>query len=93
MRVWAGARSTTTVDTFDQLKLENYVGGSAGTDSLPPTSSGIRGHIQRRALLVFRANHLLDSEGTKENYAIQKTLGHGWEEYAGTQLPCNDVSI
>ena len=43
VRVWAGARSTTTAKTFDDFRLEIYTSGSAGIDALPPTSSGIRG--------------------------------------------------
>ena len=39
VRVWAGARSTTTAETFDHLRLENYTSASAGLDCLPPTSS------------------------------------------------------
>ena len=45
VRVWAGVRSTTTAERFDQLKIENYTSAStsAGNDSLPPTSSVIEG--------------------------------------------------
>ncbi|KAK3885497.1 hypothetical protein Pcinc_010238 [Petrolisthes cinctipes] len=50
--VLAGARSTTTAETFDQLRVETYTGGSAGIDSLPPTSSVIRGYIQQGFFLV-----------------------------------------
>ena len=49
MRVWAGARSTTTAKTFDDFRVEIYSSGSAGIDVLPPTSRGIRGHIQQGA--------------------------------------------
>ena len=55
VRVWAGVRSNTTAETFDDLRVENYNSARAGIDALPPTSSVIRGHIQRGAFLV----HLL----------------------------------
>lgn len=55
VRVWAGDRSTTTTETFDQLRLENYTSASAGIDFLPPTSSVIKGHIRRGAFLVHNA--------------------------------------
>ncbi|KAH3837457.1 hypothetical protein DPMN_110847 [Dreissena polymorpha] len=29
VRVWAGARSTTTTETFEHLRLENYTSASA----------------------------------------------------------------
>ena len=35
VRVWAGARSSTTSDTFDELRVETYSSASAGIDSLP----------------------------------------------------------
>ena len=59
VRVWAGARSTTTAETFDHLRLENYTSASAGLDCLPPTSSVIKGHIRRGAFLIHRACKLL----------------------------------
>ena len=85
VRVWAGARSSTTADTFDELKVENYSSSRAGIDSLPPTSSVIRGHIKRGAFLVHRACHLLDT--AKEQEARLAPIEHGWEEHFGTLLP------
>jgi len=55
VRVWGWATSTTTTETLDQLRLENYISVSAGIDSLPPTTSVIKGHIRRRAFLVHMA--------------------------------------
>jgi hypothetical protein len=55
VRVWAEVRSTTTSETFDQLKAENYISANIGIDALPPTSSEIGGHIQRGAFLVHKA--------------------------------------
>ena len=52
VQVWAGARSTTTTETFDQLRVESYISASVGIDVLPPTISEIRGHIQRGAFMV-----------------------------------------
>ncbi|KAH3734220.1 hypothetical protein DPMN_040659 [Dreissena polymorpha] len=45
VRVWAGARSTTTSETFDHLQLEDYTSASAVLDCLPPTSSVISKEI------------------------------------------------
>ncbi|KAH3789839.1 hypothetical protein DPMN_168028 [Dreissena polymorpha] len=47
VHVWAGARLTTTAETFDHLRLENCASASAGLDCLPPTSSVIKGNIRR----------------------------------------------
>src|SRR5277367_5038206 len=63
VRVWAGAISTTTSDTFDQLRVDNFISANAGIEALPPTSSEIRGHILRGAFLVHRACHLLVTAG------------------------------
>ena len=32
VRVWAGGSSTTTVETFEKLRIENYTSASAGID-------------------------------------------------------------
>ena len=45
VKVWAGVNSTTTATTFDELRVEHYTSCKTGIDSLPPTSSVIRGHI------------------------------------------------
>ena len=50
VRVFAGAKSTTSADTFDQLRMEIYSSSHSGIEALPPTSSVIRGHIKRAAL-------------------------------------------
>ncbi|KAH3698913.1 hypothetical protein DPMN_073858 [Dreissena polymorpha] len=54
IRVWAGARSMTTAETFDHLRLENYTSATAWLDCLPPTSSVIKGHIRGGAFLIHR---------------------------------------
>ena len=59
VRVWTGARSTTTTETFDQLPLENYTSASAGIDSFPPTSSVIKGRNRKGPFLVHTACKLL----------------------------------
>ena len=79
-----GVRSNTTTETFDDLRLENYSSARAGIDALPPTSSVIRGHIQRGAFLVHRAFHLFET--AKEPMARLGPLEHGWEEHFGTLL-------
>ena len=58
--VCAGVRSKTTSETLDELRFENYIGGETGIDSLPPTSSAIRGHIHRGAFLIYKACNLLN---------------------------------
>ena len=85
VRVWAGVRSNTTAETFDDLRLENYSSARAGIDALPPTSSVIRGQIQRGAFLVHHA--CPSFETAKEPMARQGPLEHGWEEHVGTLLP------
>ena len=85
VRVWAGARSSTTAVTFDDLRVENYTCANVGIDALPPTSSVIRGHIKRGAFLVHRACHLLAT--AKEPEERLAPLEHGWEDHSGTLLP------
>ena len=55
VRVWAGARSSTTAVTFDDLRVDNYTSASVGIDALPLTSSVIRVHIHRGDFLGQRA--------------------------------------
>ena len=85
LRIWTGARSNTTCETFDQLRLENYITSTVGIDALPPTSSEIRGHIQRGAFLVHRACQLLATNN--ERGAELEPLHHGWKEHFGALLP------
>ena len=85
MRVWAGARSNTTCETFDQLRAENYITSTVGIDALPPTSSEIRGHIERGAFLVHRACQLLATANERE--ARLQPLQHGWEEHFDALIP------
>ena len=61
VRIWAGVRSTTTAETFDQLRVEHYTYASVGINALPPTSSVVRGHIHRGAFLVHKAYNLLET--------------------------------
>ena len=99
VRVWAGARSTTTAHTFNQLRVEQYTSSRAGIDALPPTSSEIRGHILRGAFLVNRACQLLATDNERE--ASLEPVEHEWEEHFGTllhtkcmkRLPHNVVAI
>ena len=80
VKVWSGARSKTNAKTFDQLRLEKYLIGT-GIDSLPPTSSSVRGHIYR-GLLVYRATHLLELEPEELD-----PYEYAWEESNGIMLP------
>ena len=81
VKVWSGARSKTNTKTFDQLRLKKYLSGT-GIDSLPPTSSSVRGHIFRAGLLVYHATHLLEPE--PEELDPQEYV---WEESNGIMLP------
>jgi len=85
VRCWVGVRSTTAVDTFDQLRLEVYTSAVCGIDQLPPTSSVIRGHISRAAYLINKACNLLVTAHEQEE-PLEAT-DHGWEEKFGTLLP------
>jgi len=85
VHVWAGARSNTTCETFDQLRLESFISATVGFEALPPTSSEITGHIQRGAFLVHRACHLLEAVDTR--LSESEPLEHGWTEHFGTLLP------
>ncbi|KAH3894675.1 hypothetical protein DPMN_018832 [Dreissena polymorpha] len=78
-RVWAGARSTKTAETFDHLRLENYNSASVGLDCLPPTSSVIKGHILRGAFLIHRAFKLLINIDGPET-RLAPVIHGGWEE-------------
>lgn len=90
VKVWAGARSTTTAETFDQLRVVNYTSASAGIDALPPTSSVIRGHIHRGAFFVHRACQLLVTHDEQERL---DPVEHGWEEHFGTLLPSKCLKL
>ena len=81
VHVWAGVRSNTTAETFDQLQFENFVNGPS-LDSLPLTSSAIRVHLHRGAFLIKQACNLL-----KKNNDADDPLEHGWVEQFGMLLP------
>ncbi len=85
VHVWAGVRSTSTAETFDQLRLEEYTSSHVGIDALPPTSSVMRGHIHQGAFLMHRACQLLARGGKQEEKL--EPVEHGWEEHFGTLLP------
>jgi hypothetical protein len=87
VRLWAGARSNTTGQTFDQLRVENYIGASGGIEAIPPTSSEIRGHIKRGAFLVHKTCQLLATAAANESDARLQPSRYGWEEHFGTLLP------
>ncbi|KAH3717245.1 hypothetical protein DPMN_060027 [Dreissena polymorpha] len=52
VRVWIGAKSTTTAETFDHLRLENDASASAGLDYLPHTSIIHGGWEENHAMLL-----------------------------------------
>ena len=62
VKVWASAKSITKARSFDDLRLEQYLGSKAAKtfESLPPSSSVIHGHIRRAFYVVRRVMFLLD---------------------------------
>lgn len=85
VRVWTGTRSATPAQTFDQLRVEKFTGGNTGIDSLPPTSSVIRGHIHRGGFLAYKACHLLST--ARDHFPDLDPLKHGWLDTLGMLLP------
>ena len=85
VKVWAGVRSTSTATTFDQLRLEQYVNG-ASLETLPPTSSVVRGHIHRSAYLIRDTLSLL-----KPDYHRPDPLENGWISQFGRLLPAKHL--
>ena len=83
VRVWAGIRSNTTAETFDQRRVECFTKG-VGLDSLPPTTSVIRGHIHRGAYLIRKACSLL-TEDMRDRFI--DPLENGWVEKFGMLVP------
>ena len=81
VHVWAGVRSSTTSQTFDQLRLEHYLNGSS-IDNLPPTSSVVRVHIHRGYFLIKEASNLL-----KLGKHSSDPLQYGWREQFGRLIP------
>ncbi|KAH3834838.1 hypothetical protein DPMN_108171 [Dreissena polymorpha] len=86
VRVWAGARSTKTAETFYHRRLENYTSACARLDCLPPTSSVIEGHIRRGALLIHRTFKLLINIDGLET-RLEPVIHGGWQEHLGMLLP------
>ena len=58
VRVWSESRSTTTAETFNQLRVEQHTSSSVGTDYIPPTSSEIGGHVHGGAFRLNKARRL-----------------------------------
>ena len=81
VKVWAGAKTTITAKTFNELRLEKYLSGS-GIDLLPPTSSSIRGHIFRGGFLIYNIVHMLDND-----IIHLDPREYAWEENHGIMLP------
>ena len=88
VRVWAGPRSATDAETFDQLRQEMYSAGRHGIDSLPPTSSVVSGHIKRGHFLVNKACQLLHKCQERPQGAEHE---YGWEEHFGVLLPSKSL--
>lgn len=86
VQVWTGVRSTTHALTFNQLRVEKYCSATAGLDSLPPTSSVIKGHIHRGAYLAYNACHLLETADCQNSESLEQEE-YGWEKRFRTLLP------
>ena len=67
VKVFATARTTTKAHTFDELRLEQYLGTKTGKTigSLPPSSSVIHGHLRRAFFVIRRFMSLLDDSHDK----------------------------
>lgn len=52
VRVWAGVRSKTTAEAFDELRIEKHIVGGPGIDKSFSKGLCHRGHIHRRALRI-----------------------------------------
>lgn len=81
VKLWAGARTTTTIDTFNRLRYDCYMKGKS-LNELPPTSSAIRGHIQRSFFVIRNAITLLD-----EHYGSLDPKDFGWTSDSGVLVP------
>ena len=87
VKVWNGANSKTCCKTFDELRLEKYKGRYA-LDTLPPTSSSIRGHIFRGGFLIYHVCNLLN-----KNYLHLDPKEYAWEESNGMMLPSKFLNL
>ena len=72
VKVWAGARSNTTADTFDKFRHDGYLNGKALTD-LPPTSTALCGNIGWCFCVIRNAITLL--ELTSTTFSIKTLVG------------------
>ena len=87
VRVWSGVRST-NAKSFDQLRFEFYTCYSQGIDSLPPTSSVIKSHIQRAAFLLKSKCSII---GVNLASGCDEPLYHGWQSNFGTLIPTKEM--
>ena len=81
VRLWVGARSNTTVDTFDKLRYDCYLKGKS-LNELPPTSSVIRDHIRRCFFVIRNAVTLLEA-----NHDSLDPKDFGWTNESGVLVP------
>ena len=88
VKTYSGVKSKTQSKTFDELRLEKYIGGNSGIDALPLTSSVMKGHIHRSVLLVYRAIHLLDRDPEELD-----PHEYGREESFGLMLPIRNLKL
>ena len=80
MKVLSGARSNTTVDTFDKFRHDSYFYRIALTD-LPPTSSAICGHIRWCFCVIRNAITLLE---THQHDLLPQNFG--WTNKGGVTI-------
>ena len=80
VRLWEGARSNTTADTFDDLRYNCYLKGKS-LNELPPTSSVICGHIRRCFFVIRNAITLLETNVTMDPQDF------GWTNVSGVLVP------
>ena len=75
VHVWAGAKSKPESRTFDQLRVECHIRATTPKplEALPPTSSVIRGHIQRAFFVVRNVLCLLG-----DPHSAPDPTNYGW---------------
>ncbi|NQY43710.1 MAG: hypothetical protein HRT87_10240 [Legionellales bacterium] len=74
--------SSSSCETFDELRFDMYVNKKTSLADLPPTSSSIQGHLQRCYFVIRQCLSLLDGNFEKE------PNDYGWELNDGVMLPC-----
>ena len=81
VKCYSGVKSVCTAKKFDELRIMVKKGKAIGLDQLPPTSSVIRGHIQRAYFDIRNDITLLEDPPQLD------PLDFGWKDVDGVLLP------